>query len=81
MNVKYTYDEETEDNIKRFKLYLAQYEEILSFELNKRGYKDQEYQRAYLEDAGRKTILDSLNKIYSLSIPESISFIGVPDDY
>ena len=77
MLVKYTYDDETEKNIKRFKSYLAQYEELLRAKHKKQGLERNAATEAYFCDAGRNSILEQITKIQSLAVPVSIEFAGV----
>jgi hypothetical protein len=77
MLVKYTYDEKTEENLKRFKSVLFEYEALLEKKIKERGLHDNEARVCFLEDAGRKSILNQLVKITSVAIPVSVEFAGV----
>jgi len=77
MDVKYTYDKKTEENLKRFKAVLSEYEELLIRKIEERGMFKQEATEAYFSDAGRKSILEQMRKITASAIPVGIKFTGI----
>jgi len=76
MNVRYTYDKKTEENIKIFESYLYQYENILNERLANDNLSRDDFSRAYLSDSGRMSIVNQIIKIKEMSIPISIEFTG-----
>ena len=76
MNVKYTYDEKTEENLEKFRSALSEYEELLKKKIDERGLYDIDARNAFLHDSGRISILNQMTKIHSLAVPVSIEFTG-----
>ena len=77
MNVNYTYDKKTEENIKRFESYLYQYENCLRERLAGDNLSRDDFSRAFLTNEGRLSIINKITKIQDLAIPVSIEFTGV----